>query len=304
MLQQSFFCGKPKWGSEDVPDLSSKVIIGIGKETVKVLLEHNAKVYMASRNPQKAAAAIDELQQLTSKRAVFLQLDLADLASVKKAADEFQSQETELHVLYNNGGIMVPPIEETTSAGYDLTFGTNVVGHFYLTKLLLPTLLATARTHATASRVDYATFIESPRRRRRSPFDLYAQSKWADAVMAMEVARRYGPEGIVSSSVNPGNLKTEISHNSRGTVALLKLILIYPAAWGSVAQVWAGTSDEAAGLNGKYIAPWGRVARHRRDVDDPQNGRELWEWLEEQVRKFEEGVVGGLPRQSRSTVSG
>ncbi|KAF7369179.1 NAD(P)-binding protein [Mycena venus] len=298
MLRQSFFCGKPKWNTDrDVPDLSGQVIIvtggnaGIGRQTVKVLLKHNAK----------AEAAIEELFALTGRRAIFLKLDLADLASVKNAAAEFLSKEKELHVLYNNGGIMVPPIEETTPTGYDLTFATNVLGHFYLTKLLLPTLISTAQRLGSArivtltsmvhyvGTIEYDTFKDGPKRRKRTPFDLYAQSKWANAVLAMELARRYGEQGVVSTSVNPGNLKTDIAHNSTGSVTLLaKLILIYPVEWGAVAQLWAGTSPEAAHLNGKYIAPWGKLAKHRRDVEDPRNGKELWDWLEEQVSSMGE----------------
>ncbi|KAJ7769687.1 hypothetical protein DFH07DRAFT_806712 [Mycena maculata] len=263
MLQQSFFCGKPKWS--DVPDLSGQVIIvtggnaGIGMQTVKVLLQHNAKVYMASRNPQKAAAAIEELYGSTGKLPVFLELDLADLASVKSAATEFLSKEKELHVLYNNGGIMAPPIEEAMPTGYDLTFATNVLGHFYLTKLLLPTLISTAHTTGAArivtitsmvhyvATVDYTSFKDCPIRRNRTPFDMYAQSKWADAVLAMELGRRYGDQGIVSMSVNPGSLKTNISHSATGTLTLL-VVLIFP-----VAQLWAGTAPETAQMNGKVL---------------------------------------------------
>ncbi|KAJ7097648.1 NAD(P)-binding protein [Mycena epipterygia] len=312
LVKQSYFCGKPKWSPErDVPDLSGQVIVvtggnaGVGRQTVKVLLEHNAKVYMASRNPQKARTAIEELYATTGKRAVFLHLDLSDLASVKAAATEFLSKEKELHVLYNNGGIMVPPIEEATPTGYDLTFATNVLGHFYLTKLLLPTLIATAPTQGTArivnmtsmvhyvATVDYSSFKDGPERRKRTPFDLYAQSKWAISVLAMELARRYGAEGIVST---PGNLNTDISHNTTGVVTLLaKITLIYPPHWGAVAQLWAGTSPEAAHLNGQYIAPWGRVAKHRPDVDDPQAGGALWAWLEEQVSGFESNLDSKNP---------
>ncbi|KAJ7621300.1 NAD(P)-binding protein [Roridomyces roridus] len=305
MLQQSFFCGKPQWNAErDIPDLTGQVIIvtggnaGIGRHTVQGLLQNNAKVYMASRDERKALAAIDELYALTGKRAVFLPLDLTDLASVKAAAEEFLSKEKELHVLYNNGGVMVPPIEETTPTGYDLTFGTNVLGHFYLTKLLLPILIATAQTAGAArivtltsmvhyvATVDYETFKDGSKRRKRTPFDLYAQSKWADAVFAMELARRYGEQGIVSTSVNPGNLKTNISHNSKGLVGLLKLILIHPPEWGSTTQLWAGTAPAAVHANGKYVAPWGRIARHRKDVEDPEKGSKLWEWLEAQVAEM------------------
>ncbi|KAJ7779264.1 hypothetical protein B0H16DRAFT_809907 [Mycena metata] len=109
VLRQSFFCGKLTWNIDDVPDLSGKVILvtggnaGLGRLTAKGLLQRNAKVYMASRNPQKAEAAIEELYALTGKRAIFLHLDLADLMSVKRSAEEFLSKEKELHVLYNNG---------------------------------------------------------------------------------------------------------------------------------------------------------------------------------------------------------
>lgn len=76
---------------------------GIGKEIVRALLSHNAKVYMASRNAQKAKAAIEELEKDTGKEALFLELNLASLDSVRKAAQEFLSKEQELHTLFNNG---------------------------------------------------------------------------------------------------------------------------------------------------------------------------------------------------------
>ncbi|KAJ7758297.1 NAD(P)-binding protein [Mycena metata] len=319
LLHQSFFCGKPTWNMDsDVPDLSGKVIIvtggnaGIGRLTVKVgvasiVVVHLAGIslgliatlYMASRNTQKAEAVIQELHALTGKRAIFLQLDLADLVSVKRAAQEFLSKEKELHVLYNNGGIFAPPIEEVASTGYDsidLTFASNTLGHFYLTKLLLPTLIQTSHIADPArivtmtsvlhyiATIDYGTFKDGQMRRKRTPFDLYSQSKWANGVLAMELARRYGDQGIVSMSVNPGNVTTEIADHATGFVALLaKMFLIHPPVWGAVTQLWAGTSAEATHLNGKYIAPWGKVAKHRCDVDDPEKGKELWEWLEEQV---------------------
>jgi len=142
----------PIFTVDDIPDLSGQIIIvtggntGIGKETVKELLNHDAKVYLAARNQEKAFAAIKELSEVTGKEAIFLKLDLSDLKGIKAAAEEFLSKETQLHVLFNNAGVMVPPVEQLTADGYDLQFGTNVLGHFYFTKLLLPTLIATAKT--------------------------------------------------------------------------------------------------------------------------------------------------------------
>ncbi|KAG6868970.1 hypothetical protein C0993_006492 [Termitomyces sp. T159_Od127] len=89
------FPPESRFSVDDIPDLTGKVVIvtgantGLGKETVKALLAHNAKVYLAARNPDKARAAIEDLRAHTGKDAVFLKLDLADLASVKAAAEEF-----------------------------------------------------------------------------------------------------------------------------------------------------------------------------------------------------------------------
>ena len=95
---------------------------------MKALLQHNAKVYLAARSRTKAEDAIKDLKEMTGKDAIFLELDLSSLKSVRKAAEEFLSKERELHILFNNGGVMATPIEQLTAEGYDLQFGTNVLG--------------------------------------------------------------------------------------------------------------------------------------------------------------------------------
>ncbi|KAJ7312875.1 NAD(P)-binding protein, partial [Mycena albidolilacea] len=297
VLQQSYFCGAPTWTESYMSDLSGQVIVvtggnsGLGKETVRALLQHNATVYMACRSRRKAEIAISELRNSTGKDAIYLELDLANLSSIKTASQEFLSKETKLHILYNNAGIMVPPIELVTSDGYDLTFGTNVLGHFYLTKLLLPALLAAAASNPGAGRVvnltsvihyiaidaKYNSFKDGPARRKMHPADLYSQSKWANAVFSAELARRYGDKGLVSIAVNPGNLRTNLSKDAFG------LAYLGTAKWGVLGQLWAGTSPEGATLNGKYVAPWGRIRSPRADVEEPHSGTELWTWLEEQL---------------------
>jgi retinol dehydrogenase-12 len=92
-------------------------------------------VYVAGRDSAKADAAIAELQTLTQRTAKFLRLDLSDLKSVKAAADEFAQNEKELHVLFNNAGVMNPPVRELTRDGYDLQFGTNVLGKWRFHRL-------------------------------------------------------------------------------------------------------------------------------------------------------------------------
>ncbi|KAF8956997.1 hypothetical protein BDZ97DRAFT_1955212 [Flammula alnicola] len=304
LFSQSF-PPKSKFTPDDIPDLSGKVIIvtgantGVGKETAKALLAHNAKVYIAARNPDKVAAAIADLKKETDKEALFLKVDLADLKSVKAAAEEFQSKEKELHVLFNNAGVMAPPIDQLTAQGYDLQFGTNVLGHFYFTKLLLPSLLAGAKsspdgkarivnTSSSASlfikTVDFNTVKDSlAARKKKGTQLLYCQSKLGNVLFSNELARRYGDQGIVSISLNPGNLNSDLQrHVSMIETALLKPIL-YAPSYGALTQLWAGTSPQGAELNGKYLIPWARIGTGNPAGEDPKLAGELWKWLEEQV---------------------
>ncbi|GLB38370.1 putative NAD-P-binding protein [Lyophyllum shimeji] len=295
---------KPKFSVDDIPDLTGKVVIvtggnaGVGKETVKALLAHNAKVYLAARSAEKARAAIEDLRKETGKEAIFLKLDLANLEAVKAAALEFQEKEKELHILFNNGGVMTPPLEQVTADGYDLQMGTNVLGHFYLTKLLLPTLLSTAeaspekhvRVVTTSSMLhllgslNFDTFKDGPARRKLSPMKLYSQSKYGNVAFASELSRRYGDKGLVSISVHPGTLNSDLHRHMSKLRQRVMNALLYPPSHGALTQLWGGTSKEGAELNGKYLIPWARIGSPRPDAQDPVVGEKLWDWLEEQVK--------------------
>ncbi|GLB38375.1 putative NAD-P-binding protein [Lyophyllum shimeji] len=287
----------------DVPDLTGRVVIvtgantGIGKETAKVLLQHNAKVYIAARNQEKTQAAIQDLKAQTGKEALFLRVDLGDLPTIKAGAEEFLRKEKELHILFNNAGVMHPPVEEVTAQGYDLQFGTNVLGHFYLTKLLLPALLAGAKTSPdgkarvvntsssahVAGSLDFNTFRDSPKRRKCSRFSLYAQSKFGNVVFANELARRYGDQGIVSTALNPGNIKSDLQRYTVQPFRGLLRSVLYCTPQGALTQLFAGTSPQGADLNGKYLVPWARIGRARATTQDPELGKQLWTWADEQV---------------------
>ncbi|KAG8902098.1 hypothetical protein FRC00_001898 [Tulasnella sp. 408] len=147
---------------------------------------------MAARSQAKAETAIAELKSVTGKDALFLQLDLANLDSITKAANEFMSKEPALHLLFNNGGVMVPPLDQLTSDGYDLQFGTNVLGPAHFTLCLLPALLAGAKSSSdgkarvinTASnaatfidKIDFDTIRDGPKRQKMGKLSLYYQSK-------------------------------------------------------------------------------------------------------------------------------
>ncbi|KAI6032506.1 hypothetical protein EDC04DRAFT_2898104 [Pisolithus marmoratus] len=303
---RDFVPPRSKFMADDIPVLTGKVVLvtgantGIGKETARVLLTKNAKVWIACRDVAKGEAALRELKESTGRDAHLLKLNLANLRSIKEASEEFLSKETQLHVLFNNAGVMHPPIELITDDGYDLQFGTNVLGHFYLTKLLLPILLSTAKsspfgtvrivnTASTAhwlGSLDFDTFKDTPKRRARAAPILYYQSKVANIVFSMELHRRYGDQGIVSTSVSPGVIVTELFRHEARIIRWIANVVLYHASQGALTQLYAGTSLEAAKLGGQHFVPWARVGKCRPYTQDPQLGRDLWTYLEEQVENL------------------
>jgi len=310
-ILSQFFPPKPTWTAADVPDQTGKIVIvtggnsGIGKETAKVLLSKGAKVYIATRSAEKSQKAIDELKAETGKDDIhFLKLDLSDLVAIKATAQDFISKEAELHTLYNSGGVYAV-IDRGTAQGYDMQFGTNVLGHFYLTKLILPVLTATAKKNppGTVRVVNLASVTHNygvsegikwstvgpgdealATGRKLGATTLYNQSKLGNILFSNELARRYGPEGIVSTSLHPGAINTELSRNSGGLTQRFQRLMSYDVSYGAITPLFAGTAPAAGELNGKYLTAWARVATPNKKALDTDLAKKLWDWCEEQVK--------------------
>ncbi|KAI0665924.1 NAD-P-binding protein [Trametes maxima] len=305
-LIQHLFPGRPTWTADHLPDLSSKVAIvtggnaGIGRETVKRLLLKNAKVYLAARSKERAERAIKELREETGKEALFLELDLGNLDSVKKAAEEFNLREPQLDVLYLNAGILWPSPEQVTAQGYDATFGTNVIGHFLLARLLYPVLKASGSEsdpsrviwlssmgHFDAHALEYETYKDGPERRKADLFGLYRQSKLAAVLISNVMARSCIEDNIVSIAVDPGNIKSDIF---RGTSPLFNrvwdFLFSYPTEYGALSSLYAGFMPEAANWNGKYVRPWARLGDPSPLATNVRAQDTLWAWLDEQVKSY------------------
>ncbi|KAG5722760.1 hypothetical protein E4T56_gene7956 [Termitomyces sp. T112] len=294
-----------KYSVDHIPDLSGKVMVvtggntGIGKEIVRALLIHNAKVYMASRNVAKGKAAIEELKKDTGKEALFLELDLASLTSVRRAAAEFLEKEKELHTLFNNGGIMF--LTETqqsmsiTEDGYDIQWGTNALGPFHLTQLLMPALLAAARNSNKNARViftssialskgiNFDTLKDTPARKKIGASERYGQSKLANIILAQEIARRYGDKGVIGVSLDPGGTKTGLQQHLPGWARPILNLMLHPPANGALTSLFAGTS-ESTELNGKFLIPFARIGVASTAAQNPELGQRLWSYLEEEVK--------------------
>ncbi|KAI0059408.1 NAD-P-binding protein [Artomyces pyxidatus] len=316
------FPPEPTWTSEQVPDLTGKVVIvtggntGIGKESCKVLLSRNAKVYLAARSESKANEAIAELRSATGKEAIFLRLDLADLRSVRRAAEEFLSKEQHLHILFNNGGVMTPPLDLVTAQGYDGQFGTNVLGHFFLTQLLIPVLLRTAKGEIsgvpckvrviTVSSSQHALFSISggiqwdslekgdgalKARKRIGTRGLYSQSKLGNVLISKELAERYGSQGIVAISLHPGGVKTDLQRYAKAgpmgaVVGKIANTMLYDVSYGILTQLYAGTAPEAENMNGEYLTAWARRQVPSKYALLPELRKRVWAWCEDQVKNF------------------
>jgi retinol dehydrogenase 12 len=290
---------------------------GCGYELVKILYEKNATVYLGGRSEQKATQAIEELKKSypeSKGKVEFLKLDLSDLSTIKPSAEEFMSKESRLDVLTNNAGVMVPPLDTRDAQGNELQLGTNCLGPFLLTKSLLPVLLRTAKDAPTGSvRVTWASslaatlqsppegvaFVEdgSINQLLKTPELRYGQSKAGNTFLAAEFANRYGKDGIISVSWNPGNLKTELQrHMPKVQKFLLDKVLLHPPLWGAYTELWAGWSTELTeSQNGSYIAPWGRVRTLRDDVTaglkrksegGTGTAEKFWDWCEKMTEKY------------------
>ncbi|KAH7338361.1 NAD-binding protein [Rhizoctonia solani] len=302
---------------DQIPDLTGQVIIvtggnaGIGRETCKALLNKNAKVYLAARSKSKADEAIEWLRNETDgKVPIFLELDLADLGSIRKAVEVFKSKEQELHVLFNNAGVMKPPIEQRTAQGYDLQFGTNVLGPYFFTTLLLPTLIHTAknsphsRGHTRVINTSSSAVYFAPESgivwetlgtdessvqacKKLGTNSLYAQSKLGNVLFSNKLATHYGEQGIISSSLNPGSIRTDLQRHLPWLVReILALLFHHPASYGALTQLWSGTMPEGETHNGKFLIPWARIGDPGKYGHDEKLSERLWTWLEEQVKGY------------------
>ncbi|KAJ7660835.1 NAD(P)-binding protein [Mycena polygramma] len=300
----------------DMPDLSCKVVLvtggnaGIGYHTVRYLLLKNAKVYLAARSAEKGAEAIRQLEAETGKEAVFLQLNLADLASVRRSATAFLEQEPRLDVLFNNGGVMVTPSEQLTAQNQDLEFGTNVTGHYFLTELLLPALVASHEATGVPARVintsssghkqaspgtgiDFVSLTGSPERdawlKKLSPtkaaWRLYGESKLGNILVSNHWAKMHS-DVLVSCALHPGSVRTDLQKHLPGWMQLMLDLGLPAAPMGAYTQLWAGTTATPEQINGQYLIPWARMGKADPIASNSKLEEDTIAWLKEQVKDF------------------
>ncbi|MCU1481222.1 MAG: short-chain dehydrogenase/reductase [Subtercola sp.] len=255
---------------------------GIGLVTARVLAERGARVILAVRTPEKGRAAAATM----SGNVEVCQLDLADLSSVRAFAERFTDP---IDVLINNAGLSIPPLARTAD-GFELQFGTNHLGHFALTNLLLPQITGRVVTVASLAHligsIDFADLNWQHKAYKAYP--AYGQSKLANLVFTMELQRRLEEVGssVVATSSHPGISATNLMHaEGRGVrfqleKASMALVAQTPAA-GALPTLFAATADVPGNT---YVGPgrlWGlrgapKIIRPARRARDAAVARRLW----------------------------
>lgn len=243
---------------------------GIGFETAKGLLALDAQVILAVRNTKKGAQARATLLALyPSAQIDVMKLDLADLETIRKFAEQFNKAFDKLDLLINNAGIMAPPFSKTTD-GFELQFGSNHLGHFALTGLLLPLLANTSgsrvvtvssRAHSRGT-IDFDNLDGSKGYQAKK---FYNQSKLANLYFALELDKRFKEHGYQTISVacHPGVSATNILKiGSREIPAAVKSaanLFLQPPSRGALSAIYAATTANLTG--GEYIGPVAQFQR-------------------------------------------
>lgn len=285
-LTQSF-PPKPKFTEKELPDLNGKIYIvtgantGTGKELTRLLYTKNAKIYMMARSEDKTKTAIEDVQKAVPKSTGslhYIRLDLADLSTIKQTVQRFLESETKLHVLFNNAGVLSGAKEMAlTPQGHEVHTGVNALGTFLLSRLLTPILAETARSEPAGTvRVVWTSssaaemFAEdkvgvrpemlSPEAQGpRSGFQRYWFSKIANWAHATEYAKRHQADGVVSVSLNPGNLQSDLYRDQGFLFRIAEKIFMYSPLNGAYAELFAGLSPD---VNISNTGCWGKSLFH------------------------------------------
>jgi NAD(P)-dependent dehydrogenase (short-subunit alcohol dehydrogenase family) len=292
------------WTAADIPDQRGRVAVvtgansGLGLVVARELARAGASVVVACRNTAKGEAAVEGL---TGELAVEA-LDLADLSSVRDFADRFGARHEGLDALVNNAGVMALPRRQTAD-GFEMHIGTNHLGHFALTGLLLERLLASPEPRVVtvssgAHRMARISFDDLQGERRYWRWAAYGQSKLANLLFAHELQRRAEAAAVPLRSVaaHPGYAATNLQSRSGndvlsvlegGLMAIGNRVLAQDQEMGALPLLYAATVPDLPG--GSYVGPGGpfeqrghpKVVASSSAARDPETARRLWEVSED-----------------------
>lgn len=268
-------------------DLGGKTFVitgantGIGRITAADLARRGAHVILACRSLEKTQPVIDAIKAETGNAsAEFVALDLGSLDSVRTAANEISAKNIPIHGLINNAGLAA---RGQTKDGFELTFGTNHLGHYLFTRLLIPRLqeAGTARivnvssqSHYQAKSIDW----DAQRKPTKSMTALkeYEVSKLSNVLFTKELARRLDGTGITTYAVHPGVVATDVWRRIPAPFRWIAKKFMLTPEQGAVSTIVAATSPELATHTGRYYTVGGKEKRPNRLADDVELAKMLW----------------------------
>jgi NAD(P)-dependent dehydrogenase (short-subunit alcohol dehydrogenase family) len=287
-----------RWTVADIPDQTGRTAVvtgsntGLGYETATALAARGARVVLAVRNLDKGQAAADLIARAHPGAEVTLQeLDLGSLDSVRAAAANLRAEHDQIDLLINNAGVMMAP-RSTTADGFELQFGTNHLGHFALTGLLLDRLLSTPLSRivtvsSLGHRMGRIRFGDLQSERHYSRAGAYGQAKLANLLFTYELQRRIEDTDTIAVAAHPGGSSSELSRHLPGALQVAFRALEQSTEMGALPTLRAATDPNVIG--GDYYGPGGFLEMHghpevvesNRRSHDLEAARRLWAVSEE-----------------------
>ena len=255
---------------------------GLGRETARAMGARGAHLILSGRDGDKLAEAADEIAQVTGARVDRLVCDLASLDSIREAAQDANSRFEKIDILINNAGVMAPPLERTAD-GFELQFGTNHLGHFLLTNMLVPLVekgerprivnLSSRGHHFDHVHLDDPNYED----REYEKWAAYGQSKTANVLFAVGLEQRLGAKGIHAYALHPGGIMTNLGRHMTEQDREWMMNRIRKTAeksgespqgfktipQGAATTCWVATAEELEGRGGLYAEDC-----HVAEVDD------------------------------------
>jgi NAD(P)-dependent dehydrogenase (short-subunit alcohol dehydrogenase family) len=289
---------KENWTTDNIPSQEGKIVIvtgsssGIGYEAARVLANKGAEVIIAVRNEKKGKKAIEDIKDQYSYAIIKMMiLDLANLESVEKFANQFKKEHSQLDILINNAGIMMPPYSKTRD-GFEIQFGTNHFGHFALTGHLLDILINTPKSRVVNvssgahnfGNIDFGDLTWEKRKYKTAR--AYGDSKIANLYFTYELANKLNGSDMIISAAHPGWTATDLQRHS-GVFRFLNNFLAMPIEQGALPTLRAATDKQVK--SGDYFGPdgWREMRGYPVKVQsnelshDKEIGKKLWNVSEE-----------------------
>jgi len=273
---------------------------GIGKHTALDLSRRGAKVVILCRNVERGEAAAEEIRKETEGEVVVHRCDLASLKSVRECAEQLGNSLEKVDILINNAGVMTCP-ESRTEEGFEMQFGTNHLGHFLLTNLMLPLIKRAAPgarivnvsslAHEQGSmQWDDLNWEKNP----YSAINAYSQSKLANILFTKELARRGEGSGVTVYSLHPGVINTDLGRHIKDTFGPLGQCMfslmkpfIKTVASGAQTTLYCAVDESIAEHSGRYYSDC-RETRPKPQAENMEDAKRLWE-VSEQLTGLTQG---------------